>query len=99
MLEDFNADSPEWNLHCGETRHEIILEALIERHYLIFNNESGKAITPTGQYTTSIIHLTFTAQEIGMLISWIIDGKLNTPSDDEVIMCDLENLKEAVGGM
>lgn len=67
LLGDFNAHSREWNLHCGEQRDATYLEALIKRHYLIFYNEPGRGIRPTRRNTISIIDLTFTPLEIGVL--------------------------------
>lgn len=99
LLGDFNAHSSEWNLHCRKKRDAADLQALIEKHYLILNNELEKATRPTRRNTTSIMDLTFTTQEIGALDTWIIDRELSTPSNYEVIVCELTNLDETVGGM
>lgn len=72
---------------------------LIVRDDLILNNKPGKVTRPSHQNTTSVINLKFTTQEIGTLDSWIIDRELSTPSDHEVIRCDLANQYETVRGM
>lgn len=69
------------------------------RHNLILNNELGKAIRLTPQNTTSIINLMLTTPEVGKLDTWIIDEELSTPTDHEVIVSDLANLDETIGGM
>lgn len=67
LLGDFNAHSPKWNLHFGERSNAAGLEALVDRHDLILNNELGMVTRPTQRNTTSIIDLTFTTQEIRVL--------------------------------
>lgn len=67
LLWDFNAHSAEWNLHYREKRDTTGLEALIERYSLILNNKPGVATIPTGRSTTSIIDLSFTTQQVGVL--------------------------------
>lgn len=99
MLGDFYSHSLDWNLHCVERIDTAGLEALIERYDMILNNEPGKATRYTRWTTTFIIDLTFTTEETGRLDSCIIDEELSTPSDYKVIVCDLPNLDETVGGM
>lgn len=99
MLGNFNTQSPKWNVYCNETRHAAGLEALVERYYLILNNKLERATRPKQRNTTSIINLTFNNPEIGALNDWIINEELSTPSDHEVIVHDLANLNETVGGM
>lgn len=47
----------------------------------------------------SIINLMFTTREIEAVDFWIIDQELSTMFDHKVIVCDLTNLDETVGGM
>lgn len=75
------------------------LGALIEEHYLILNNELGKVTKLIQRNMTSIIDFTFTTPDIGVLDAWKIDDKVSTRSDREVIVCNLTNLDETVGGM
>lgn len=96
LLEDFNTQSLEWNLHCGEMRDTVSLEALVGGQGLILNNEPEKTIRPTRRNTASIFDLTFTTLEIGALDTWIIDKELSTLSDHEEIVCDLANLDKTV---
>lgn len=64
ILEDFNAYSSEWSLHCEERRDVAGLESVIERHDLIMNNELRVATRPTRNSKTSTINLTFTTRDI-----------------------------------
>lgn len=99
LLGDFNVPSPEWNLPCGEKRDARGLEALIEEHDLIFNSKPGRATKLTQRDITSIIDLTFTTAEIGALDTWVIVRELATSLDHGVIVYDLVNVDNTVGGM
>jgi hypothetical protein len=109
LLRDFNAYSPLWDLF--QTRNNAgPLEDIIAEFGLILNNEPGAIIRPTEAvnscYIGSIIDLTFTTPEIGLLESWVIEIDHLTPLDHELIIfqwldkeeiTQLHNLKEVTG--
>lgn len=64
---NFNVHSPDWNIHCGERTDATGLEGLVDTYNLILNIEPGKATRPTQRKITSIINLTFTTHDIGVL--------------------------------
>lgn len=99
LLEDFNAHSLKWNLHYGERRDAARLKTLIEKHDLIQNNKPGVVTRPTCNSRISIIDLTFTTPNIRTLNACVIDEELSTPSNHEVVVCDLTQPVETVGGM
>ena len=47
----------------------------------------------------SIIDLTLTTSDLGLLPSWIIDPDYSTQSDHELISFDIENLDNKIGSM
>lgn len=99
LLGDFNAHSPDWNMHCGEMRNTSGLEALIKGHDLILNNEPGQSTGPTRKRRTSIIDRISTTLELGTMDTWIIDEELSTTSENEVVVFVLANMGDIVGGM
>lgn len=99
LLGNFNVYSPEWNLHSGKRREAASLEPLIEGQGLVLNNKPGQATRPNQRSKTSIIDLNFATPEVGALDTCIIDEKLSTPSDYQVIVFDLESLYDTVGGI
>lgn len=54
---------------------------------------------PTRNSRTSIIHFTVTIPDNGALNAWFIDEELSTPSDHDVVVCDLANMDKTMGGM
>lgn len=73
LLGDFNAHSPEWNVHYGEKREAVGVEKFVGAYNIILNNEPEKALPPTRRKMTSIIDLTFTTPDIGAPNMWVID--------------------------
>lgn len=89
LLRNFNAHSPDSNIHYGKRRDMTELERLLDTHDLILNNEPGKAKRLTLKKPTSIIYLIFTTPKIGALETLIIDEEISMLSGHEVIVCDL----------
>jgi len=83
---DFNAHSYYWNpLITSSNSEASYLEEIIDRYKLILNNEPGVITRPNLKNNRSIIDLTFTTPELGMLESWGIEEENSTPSDHELI--------------
>ena len=62
------------------------MENIIENYDLILNNEPGVLTRLNNGNNKSIIDLTFTTTEIGLLKSWSIDKENSTPSDHKLIV-------------
>jgi hypothetical protein len=92
LLGDFNAHSPEWNPRVTDRTGAGPLEKLIEDYMLILNNEPGAITRPGLVHAGSIIDLTFTTIEIGLLDTWAIEEDLPTPSDHELIIFEFSDL-------
>lgn len=42
LLSDFNVNSTDWNVHCGEIRNVAGLRRMVEKYRLILNNKPRK---------------------------------------------------------
>ena len=82
---DFNARSPAWDPWVAGKQNAGKTEQLIEDHGLVVNNSDGQA-TRRGQGCRSVIDLTLSTRQIGILDRWEIDQDLATTSDHEVII-------------
>lgn len=94
---DFNIHSPDWNVHCGGRSDSKRFERLVEDHHLILNNELEKDSWPTQRKRTSIIHLTFTITDMNVLDTGIINKKLKSPPNYEVIVYNLADSDRKAG--
>jgi hypothetical protein len=92
LLGDFNAHSSEWNPRATSHTGAGPLEKLIEDYMLILNNKPGAITRPGTTHTGSIIDLTFTTIEIGVLDRWAIEEDLPTLSDHELIIFEYSDL-------
>ena len=86
LLGDFNAYSPEWNPLITLRIKAGLLEQIIKDFNLILNNKPGAITRLNARNNKSIIDLTFTTIQIGLLDSWLIEEDLSTPSDHELIV-------------
>jgi hypothetical protein len=71
-----------------------ILEAIINRFNLIFNNEPGIITRPNLIRNKLIIDLTFTITDIGLLDLWAIEEKNSTPLNHELIVFSWDDLRQ-----
>ena len=86
LLGDFNAQSPLWDPFITQRKEAGPLETIIEDFDLILNNEQGAITRPGNKTKGSIIDLTFTTTELGLLDLWVIDEDDPTPSDHALIL-------------
>ena len=84
LLGDFNAHSPRWNPHIGPRVNAGPLEAIIDEHDLIINNDPDTLTRPRGTPGVSIIDLALTTPRLG-LVGWEVYTDKATGSDHEVI--------------
>lgn len=75
------------------------LKTLVDTYDLIFNNEPGITIRLTQRKTPLIIDMIFTTLGIGALNVRVINKKLSTLSNNEVIICHLAHLDETANHM
>ena len=87
LLGDFNAKSPHWDPY-NKPRNAKDLEGLIERFNLILNNDTT-VFTRVEGGKKSILDLTFSSLELGLLDSWAIAEGIQTPSDHKPIVIEL----------
>lgn len=96
---------PPWRLQRSQPRMERTLRrkeklsragaagAAGDTYDLMLKNEPWKTTWPTCRKMVKIIGLTYRIQNIGPLDTLVIDNKLLTLSDREVIACDLADLE------
>ncbi|KAI0998334.1 hypothetical protein K3495_g9861 [Podosphaera aphanis] len=99
LLGDFNTHSPYWNPARQHRQRADGLESIIKRYDLIVNNDTTIATRPKQSPGLSIIDLTLTTPDIGLLPAWTIDPEYATPSDHELITFDLEKMGKRSGSL
>jgi hypothetical protein len=83
-----------WNPLITQLTDATSLKAIINRFDLIFNNELGIITRPNLTRNKSIIDLTFTTTDIGLLDLWAIEEENPTLLDYELIVFSWDNLRQ-----
>lgn len=99
LVGDFNAHSLEWNSACLWRERVEIPEALLRDYDLIINNDTSILTRPIRTLGRSVIDLTLTTPDLGLVSAWNIDLDYSTPSDYELITFDLENIDQTQDGL
>jgi len=94
VLGDFNAHSPLWNPQSARRAHAGPLEPLIEQHDLLVTNDPEEPTRPKSTPGISIIDLSITSQDLGLLPRWLIDRDCSTGSDHELILMEWDDIGE-----
>lgn len=94
---DFNAHSSLWNSHTRTRSNAVYLEGLIEQYGLHINNTPGESTRPKVTPGISVIDLTLTSPELGVLPLWLIDKEHPTGSDHEVIITEWKDPESLSG--
>ena len=94
LLGDFNAQSPLWDPFITQRKEAGPLETIIEDFDLILNNEQGAITRPGNKKKGSIIDLTFTTTDLGLLDLWVIDEDDPTPSDHALILLEWADIND-----
>ena len=85
LVEDINAYSPSWNLHCTRRQNAGPFEELINKFELIVNNNTDFATRPASQ-GISIIDLALNTGNLRPLTLWEIREKYPSLSDHELML-------------
>lgn len=91
---DFNAHSTIWNPRNQTRQNAAPLEGLIEDYNLCINNDLTVATRPKKTPGESIIDLTLTTPEMGLLPTWAADNSGRTPSDHVLIVMEWTTLRK-----